>query len=56
MNIETDMTFFNNINRLCFDRGISITALGHILGLSSATTSGWRRGAQPQGKTLKKDC
>ena len=50
---ENDMTFFNNIQRLCNEKGISVTALGQELGLSNATTAGWRRGSQPRGKTLK---
>ena len=50
---DNDMTFFNNIQRLCNEKGISVTALGQELGLSNATTAGWRKGSQPRGKTLK---
>lgn len=50
---DVDMTFFKNIERLCKEKGISVTALGQELGLSNATTAGWRRGSQPRGKTLK---
>jgi len=50
---EANMTFFNNIQRLCNEKGISVTALGQELGLSNATTAGWRKGSQPRGKTLK---
>lgn len=50
---ENDMTFFNNIKKLCSAKGISVTALGQELGLSNATTAGWRKGSQPRGKTLK---
>ena len=50
---ENDMIFFNNIKRLCSEKGISVTALGQELGLSNATTAGWRKGSQPRGKTLK---
>ena len=50
---EVNMTFFNNIQRLCNEKGISVTALGQELGLSNATTAGWRKGSQPRGKTLK---
>lgn len=50
---DNDMTFFNNIQRLCNENGISVTALGQKLGLSNATTAGWRKGSQPRGKTLK---
>ncbi|MGM9642796.1 MAG: helix-turn-helix domain-containing protein [Eubacteriales bacterium] len=50
---EVNMTFFNNIQRLCHEKGISVTALGQELGLSNATTAGWRKGSQPRGKTLK---
>lgn len=50
---EASMTFFNNIQRLCNEKGISVTALGQELGLSNATTAGWRKGSQPRGKTLK---
>lgn len=50
---EVNMTFFNNIQRLCNEKGISVTALGQELGLSNATAAGWRKGSQPRGKTLK---
>lgn len=50
---ENDMTFFENIKKLCAANGISVTALGQALGLSNATTAGWRKGSQPRGKTLK---
>lgn len=50
---EVNMTFFNNIQRLCNEKGISVTALGQELGLSNATTAGWRKGSHPRGKTLK---
>jgi transcriptional regulator with XRE-family HTH domain len=45
--------FYGTITRLCTQKGISITALGNELKLSKATTSGWKKGAQPQARTLK---
>lgn len=50
---NTNTAFFNNIQRLCNAKGISVTALGQELGLSNATTAGWRKGSSPRGKTLK---
>lgn len=50
---KVNMTFFNNIQRLCNEKGISVTALGKELGLSNATTAGWRKGSQPRVKTLR---
>jgi len=46
-------SFYDAVTWLCTQRGISITALGIELGLSKATTAGWKKGAQPQAKTLK---
>lgn len=50
---KNDMTFFENVKKLCAANGMSVTALGQALGLSNATTAGWRKGSQPRGKTLK---
>lgn len=50
---ENDMTFFENIKKLCAVNGISVTTLAIDLGLSRSTSSGWRKGSQPRGKTLK---
>lgn len=47
-------TFYENLQRLCKLNGISITTLTQELGLSSSNVSGWKSGAQPQSKTLKK--
>ncbi|MDR1567506.1 MAG: helix-turn-helix domain-containing protein [Streptococcaceae bacterium] len=52
-NIMQSTDFYNVITRLCAQKGISITALGEKLKLSKATTSGWKKGAQPQARTLK---
>jgi transcriptional regulator with XRE-family HTH domain len=46
-------SFFAIVQRLCAQKGISVTALGEALNLSKATTSGWRKGSQPQAKTIK---
>jgi len=45
--------FYDVITWLCAQKGISITALGKELNLSKATTAGWKKGSQPQAKTLK---
>ena len=45
--------FYSVVTRLCAQKGISITALGEELRFSKATTNGWKKGAQPQAKTLK---
>lgn len=50
---ENNMIFFENIKKLCIVNGISVTTLAIDLGLSRSTSSGWRKGSQPRGKTLK---
>lgn len=37
---ENDMTFFENIKKLCAVNGISVTALAINLGFSRSTSSG----------------
>jgi transcriptional regulator with XRE-family HTH domain len=53
MSADKTTSFFRNIQRLCALKGISVTALGQELGLSNSTTSGWRSGSLPRGKTIK---
>lgn len=46
--------FVDQVEKLCRKEGISITRLAQELGLGKATASGWRKGAQPHPKTIKK--
>jgi transcriptional regulator with XRE-family HTH domain len=46
--------FFENIEKLCAKKGISITKLSEVLNLSSSVVTGWKNGAQPRKSTLKK--
>jgi len=46
--------FFDQVQKLCAERGISVTKLAEELDLSTSTTNGWRNGAVPRPATLKK--
>lgn len=46
--------FYEQVVKLCQSRGISVTKLTEILELSRSTANGWKNGAIPQPKTLKK--
>lgn len=48
-------TFYERVEPLCTERGMSVTALGAAIGISSASVSGWKNdGATPHKATLKK--
>lgn len=40
--------FFDQVQKLCAEKGISVTKLAEELGLSSSTTNGWKNGAEPR--------
>lgn len=44
----------DRIEKLCADRGISLRQLSAAVGLSTATFTGWKRGAKPNNANLKK--
>lgn len=46
--------FWENYTRLCREQGTSPTALSIELGFSNATASRWKKGAIPNGSTLKR--
>lgn len=46
--------FYNNVKRLCTERGISITALALTLGLSRSAPSAWRSMTKPPRPTTVK--
>jgi transcriptional regulator with XRE-family HTH domain len=47
-------TFFQRVEALCAERGMTTTDLGPAAGIGNGTVSGWRRGAEPQISTVKK--
>jgi transcriptional regulator with XRE-family HTH domain len=47
-------TFFQRVESLCLEQGISVNALAVKLKLSESTVTGWRAGAVPRIGTLKK--
>ena len=46
--------FFDNYTKLCELNRVSPTGAAIAIGLSNAAVSKWRKGARPNGKTLKK--
>ena len=49
------MTFYDRVNELCRDRGISITALALALGFSKGTPSNWKTMTKPpRAENVKK--
>ena len=49
------MDFYDRVNALCRDRGISITALAIDIGFSKGTPSNWKRMINPpRAETVKK--
>ena len=46
--------FWENLNKLCKDRGIYPNTVAAALGLSVATASKWKNGSQPRDVTLQK--
>jgi transcriptional regulator with XRE-family HTH domain len=47
------MMFYDKIELLCAKKGISITKLTNLLGLSSSVITGWKNGAKPRLSTIK---
>ena len=49
------MTFYDRVNELCRERGISITALALALGFSKGTPSNWKTMTKPpRAENVKK--
>lgn len=46
--------FWDNFIKLCGDKGVSPNKVAMDLELSNATTTRWKKGSIPQGKTLRK--
>ena len=47
------MTFFERVEALCAEKGVSPDKLCKDLGLSNATATKWRKGAEPRNATKK---
>jgi transcriptional regulator with XRE-family HTH domain len=47
-------TFFQRVEALCMEHGMTTTDLGPAAGIGNGTVSGWRKGAVPQISTIKK--
>lgn len=50
--METYSAFYENLQELCFQNGISVTKLCSNLGLSNAISAKWKKGSIPRAKTL----
>jgi transcriptional regulator with XRE-family HTH domain len=48
------MMFFKKIEKLCLNKGITVTDLVLSIGLSGSNVTYWKNGSIPRGKTLKK--
>ncbi len=46
--------FFEKLEKLCYQNGISIAALAKNIGLTQQATSRWKNGSQPSPATIKK--
>lgn len=46
--------FYENVNRMCKERRVSITKMATDIGLSNAASSSWKKGSVPKGDTLQK--
>ena len=49
-------TFFKKMEKLCGEKGISLTALCREIGINSSAVTSWKKGAVPQNRTLRKIC
>ncbi len=47
------MNFYERVDALCSEKGISADRLCKELGLSNATATKWRKGAEPRNSTKK---
>ena len=47
------MTFFERVEALCVENGVSPDKLCKDLGLSNATATKWRKGAEPRNATKR---
>jgi len=45
--------FYENLKRLCFERGISLSKLAVDIGVSTSTPTHWRRGIKPRASMVK---
>jgi transcriptional regulator with XRE-family HTH domain len=46
--------FYENLKKLCFEAGISMSKLAVDLKISTTTVTGWKRGSRPQPAQVKK--
>ena len=46
------MDFYKKVEKLCQDKGISLTRLTIDLGISKSNQTSWKRGSKPQNKTI----
>lgn len=49
----SETIFYQRVQKLCEENGISITALAEAIGKGSATASGWKKGSVPRPDTLR---
>ena len=47
------MSVYSQLEKLCQERGISISNLAEKTGLNRATFSAWKRGAKPKNSSIK---
>lgn len=46
--------FYENLKRLCEERGTTPTAVAKAIGISTSMTANWKKGGMPRGDTLQK--
>lgn len=49
----SETVFYQRLQKLCEEKGISITALADAIGKGSATASGWKKGSIPRPDTIR---
>ena len=45
---------YDQVNRLCFERGVKMTRLARDLNLSSSAPARWKQGSLPKAETIQK--
>ncbi len=46
--------FYENLKRLCSQRGTTPTGVAKAIGISTSMTANWKKGGMPRGDTLQK--
>ena len=46
--------FYENLKKLCDERGTTPTAVAKAIGISTSMTANWKKGGMPRGDTLQK--